>query len=76
MEEGRSRSQGPQRSFYEAVKEAEAAGEVHAVAVLRKAAKDDWRAALALLERRHVRALAPAASAPSTRSRTSGRAST
>ncbi len=34
-------------------KDAEAEGEVHAVAILRKEMMSDWRAALALLERRH-----------------------
>jgi hypothetical protein len=53
MERGRSEAKGPYLKFYEAIKEAEAGGEVHLVAVLRKHATDDWRAALALLERRH-----------------------
>lgn len=55
MERGRSDAKGPHRAFYEAVREAEAESEVHLVAVLRKSSKDgDWRAALALLERRYA----------------------
>src|SRR5947207_179013 len=53
MEEGRGAERGPYRDFYEAVRDAEAEGEVHAVAILRKEMMSDWRAALALLERRH-----------------------
>jgi hypothetical protein len=53
MEQGRSEAKGPHRAFYDAVKEAEAESEVHAVAILRKEMKGDWRAAVALLERRH-----------------------
>jgi transposase len=40
-------------AFAEAVRRAEAEAEVHAVAVVRRAMADDWRAALAYLERRH-----------------------
>jgi transposase len=39
--------------FAEAVRLAEAESEVHAVALVRRAMSDDWRAALAYLERRH-----------------------
>jgi hypothetical protein len=54
MEQGRTAGKGPHRDFYEAVKQAEAESEVHAVAILRKEMKGDWRAAVALLERRHA----------------------
>ena len=53
MEEGRAEEKGLRREFYEAVKLAEAEGEVRAVAHLAAAAPTDWRASLALLERRH-----------------------
>jgi transposase len=53
MEQGRSAKSGIHSDFYEAVCRAEAESEVHAVANLRKAAPSQWRAALALLERRH-----------------------
>jgi hypothetical protein len=53
MERGRIEERGPYRGLYEAVKDAEAEGEAHAVAILRKEMKGDWRAAVALLERRH-----------------------
>src|SRR4051812_2957708 len=39
--------------FAEAVRLAEAEAEVHAVALLRRAMPNDWRAALAYLQRRH-----------------------
>lgn len=39
--------------FREAVVRAEADAEVHAVAIIRRAMGEDWRAALAYLERRH-----------------------
>src|SRR5215218_6261265 len=54
MEQGRSATKGPYRAFYEAVKKAEAEGEVHAVVILRKRIKEgDTGAAIAFLERRH-----------------------
>ena len=53
MEQGRAAERGAHRAFYEAVKDAEAEGEAHAVAILRREMKGDWRAAVALLERRH-----------------------
>jgi hypothetical protein len=40
-------------AFRDAVLRAEAEAEVHAVAILRRAMPDDWRAAIAYLERRH-----------------------
>jgi len=39
--------------FREAVLRAEAEAEVYAVAIIRRAMGDDWRAAVAYLERRH-----------------------
>src|SRR5512144_2790196 len=41
------------RDFCDALTRAEAQAEVHAVAVIRCAMQDDWRAAVAYLERRH-----------------------
>ena len=40
--------------FFDAVTRAEAAAEVEAVAMVRKAMPDDWRAAMEFLRRRHV----------------------
>jgi transposase len=40
-------------AFREAVVRAEAEAEVHAVAIVRRAMGEDWRAAIAYLERRH-----------------------
>ena len=53
MEQGRSEPKGPHHAFYEAIKKAQAESEAHAVAILRSEMKGDWRAAVALLERRH-----------------------
>ena len=53
MEEGRSAESGKYRDFHEAVKRAEAEGEARAVVLISKAMAKDWRAAMALLERRH-----------------------
>ena len=53
MERGRSCESGIHRDFYEAVRQAEGESEAHAVALVRKAAANDWRAASFLLERRH-----------------------
>ena len=53
LERGGRESSGVFREFVEAVEQAEAEGEVHAVAVIRRAMGEDWRAALAYLERRH-----------------------
>jgi hypothetical protein len=41
-------------AFREQVLRAEAEAEVHAVAIIRRAMAEDWRAALAYLERRHA----------------------
>lgn len=53
LERGKDEKDGIYRDLYQAVRRAEAEAEVHAVAVIRKAMPDDWRAALAYLERRH-----------------------
>jgi hypothetical protein len=53
LELGAQDSEGIYRQFREQIKRAEAESEVHAVALIRKAMPGDWRAALALLERRH-----------------------
>lgn len=46
-------SSGVYYEFTEAIHRAEAEAEVHAVAILRRAMGEDWRAALAYLERRY-----------------------
>jgi len=53
MDRGAAEEDGPHRDFHEAVRRAEAEAEVHAVATVRRAMGDDWRAAMAYLERRH-----------------------
>ena len=53
MERGERESAGAFREFAEAVRLAEAEAEVHAVAIIRRAMGEDWRAALAYLERRY-----------------------
>jgi len=53
LERADQEAEGPYRDFAEEVHRAEAEAEVHAVAIIRKAMTDDWRAAMALLERRH-----------------------
>ena len=53
IERGEQERDGISGEFTEAVRLAEAESEVHAVALLRRAMPDDWRAALAYLERRH-----------------------
>jgi hypothetical protein len=53
MKNGREAASGIQRDFYLAVRKAEADLEVEIVARLRKAAIEEWRAGLTLLERRH-----------------------
>jgi AcrR family transcriptional regulator len=51
---GEREGRGPYRDFIDALREAEAEAEVQAVFVLRQAmGYDNWRAALAYLERRH-----------------------
>ena len=53
MSRGEQEQSGPFRAFREAVVLAESEAEVYAVAILRRAMPEDWRAALAYLERRH-----------------------
>jgi transposase len=53
LERGEREPDGSYARFAEAVRLAEAEAEVHAVALVRRAMSDDWRAALAYLERRH-----------------------
>lgn len=52
MERGEAASSGIYRDFWEAVKEAEAACEIRNVALIQKAAQDNWTAAAWWLERR------------------------
>ncbi len=52
MEEGRASESGPHREFYDAVERAEAESEALAVAWISKAMPVEWRAAMAVLERR------------------------
>jgi transposase len=53
LERGERETDGIHNHFTQAVRLAEAEAEVHAVALVRRAMSDDWRAALAYLERRH-----------------------
>jgi transposase len=53
LQRGALNDAGAYRDFSEAVRQAEAEAEVHAVAILRRAMGEDWRAALAYLERRY-----------------------
>ena len=53
LERGEDETTGIYREFRDAVRLAEAEAEVHAVAVIRRAMPDDWRAAMTYLERRH-----------------------
>ena len=55
LRRGAAESSGVYREFLEAVERAEAEAEVYAVAVIRKAMPDDWRAAATFLERRYLR---------------------
>lgn len=53
MEQGRNAKSGIHRDFYDAVGQAVAESEAHAVAILRKASTNgEWRAAESLLKRR------------------------
>ena len=54
MARGERERAGAFRAFREAVVRAEAEAEVHAVAIVRRAMAEDWRAAVAYLERRHA----------------------
>jgi predicted transcriptional regulator len=53
LKRGEREAGGIYHDFYEAVRSAEAEAEVYAVAIIRKAMGDDWRAAAHYLERRH-----------------------
>ena len=53
MTRGEQEPSGLYGRFREAVLQAEGEAEVHAVAIVRRAMAEDWRAALAYLERRH-----------------------
>lgn len=53
MQRGARERRGAYCEFRDAVERATARGEVSLVAIIRKAAEKDWRAALALVERRH-----------------------
>jgi len=53
LDRGAAEEDGPHREFHDAVRRAEAEAEVHAVAVVRRAMSEDWRAAMAYLERRY-----------------------
>ncbi len=50
---GAAEKHGVHRDFADAIRQSEAEAEVHAVAILRRAMNEDWRAAMAYLERRH-----------------------
>lgn len=52
---GKREQRGPYRDFVQSVKRALAQGEAKAVAAIRAAAENDWRAAAWLLERRNTR---------------------
>jgi transposase len=53
LRRGEEASCGIYRDFYEAVRRAESEAEVYAVAVIRRAMPNDWRAAAHYLERRY-----------------------
>ena len=53
LERGEEEDSGAHRDFFEAVGDAEAAAEINAVATIQAAMPDDWRAAMAYLERRY-----------------------
>jgi hypothetical protein len=53
LERGENETAGIYHDFCDAVRRAEAEAEVHAVATVRRAMSEDWRAAVAYLERRH-----------------------
>lgn len=50
---GGNEESGIYHDFSEAVQRAEGEAEVYAVAIIRQAMNDDWRAAISYLERRH-----------------------
>ena len=53
LQRGSLETTGVYHDFADAIHRAEGEAEVHAVAILRRAMGEDWRAALAYLERRH-----------------------
>src|SRR4051794_22477989 len=53
LERGEREPAGIYHELWEAVRQAEGEAEVFAVAILRRAMNDDWRAAIAYLERRY-----------------------
>jgi hypothetical protein len=53
MQRGELEKNGIYREFHDAVTKAEAEAEVLAVAILSRAMREDWRAVVAYLERRH-----------------------
>jgi hypothetical protein len=53
LDRGRSAGRGIYREFYEDIERAEAEGEARAVALIASAMPRDWRAAMAILERRY-----------------------
>jgi hypothetical protein len=53
LAEGREQAKGPKRKLLDAVEQAEAKAELHAVACWRSAMKDNWHACERYLERRH-----------------------
>ncbi len=53
MKAGEQATNGRFFDFFEAITRAEAEAEMRAVEMIRQAMPDDWRAAVALLERRH-----------------------
>lgn len=52
LKEGEAAKSGLKREFWEAIIQADARAEIGNVAVIRKAAENDWRAAAFFLERR------------------------
>jgi hypothetical protein len=53
LERGANEDSGPYHEFAEAMQRAEGEAEVYAVAIVRQAMPEDWKAALSYLERRH-----------------------
>ena len=59
MKRGREAQSGAYRKFFEAVKEAETYAEVRAVAIIQQQMEDNWRAAVAYLERKFPKRWSP-----------------
>ena len=53
LRRGREESEGPFRSFHDAVRGAERESEVRAVAIVQKHMDGNWQAAMTFLERKH-----------------------